>query len=157
MLTLIRCYFSPTETTGGQYIYSGSADGKIHIWSLDGRVVNVLDRARTLPMTMDPSAPEPEITSGARQNVCVRDVSWHSQEPVLMSVSWSSSRAHGGSIVARHEWKGLNKRHGALEDLLEKQKQENSESLSHRRGQRQTRRQHVPGAYENSDVEDDDY
>lgn len=28
--TLIRCHFSPTESTGAQYIYSGSADGKIH-------------------------------------------------------------------------------------------------------------------------------
>ncbi|TFY79706.1 hypothetical protein EWM64_g4307 [Hericium alpestre] len=27
--TLIRCHFSPTETTGGQYIYSGSADGRV--------------------------------------------------------------------------------------------------------------------------------
>jgi len=29
--TLIRCYFSPGETTGGQYLYSGSYDGKIHV------------------------------------------------------------------------------------------------------------------------------
>lgn len=29
--TLIRCHFSPTETTGAQYLYSGSADGKIHV------------------------------------------------------------------------------------------------------------------------------
>ena len=29
--TLIRCHFSPAETTGAQYIYSGSADGKIHV------------------------------------------------------------------------------------------------------------------------------
>lgn len=29
--TLIRCYFSPVETTGGQYLYSGSYDGKIRV------------------------------------------------------------------------------------------------------------------------------
>jgi WD repeat-containing protein 23 len=29
--TLIRCHFSPTETTGAQYLYSGSADGRIHV------------------------------------------------------------------------------------------------------------------------------
>lgn len=29
--TLIRCYFSPVETTGGQYLYSGSYDGRIHV------------------------------------------------------------------------------------------------------------------------------
>lgn len=31
LMTLIRCHFSPTETTGGQYLYSGSADGRIHV------------------------------------------------------------------------------------------------------------------------------
>lgn len=29
--TLIRCHFSPAETTGARYIYSGSADGRIHV------------------------------------------------------------------------------------------------------------------------------
>jgi hypothetical protein len=29
--TLIRCHFSPVETTGAQYLYSGSTDGKIHV------------------------------------------------------------------------------------------------------------------------------
>ncbi|THH13014.1 hypothetical protein EW146_g7163 [Bondarzewia mesenterica] len=118
--TLIRCHFSPAETTGAQYIYSGSADGKIHIWSLDGRVVQVLDRSRTLPMTFDPSGPEPERTMGSRQTVCVRD------EPVILSAGWESDRM--GSSVARHEWKGLAKMApGVLEDYLEKQKLEDTE------------------------------
>lgn len=43
--TLIRCHFSPRENTGQSYIYSGSADGMIHIWSLDGRVVQGETRA----------------------------------------------------------------------------------------------------------------
>ena len=30
-------------------------------------------------MTFDPSEPEPAATRGLRSNVCVRDVSWHSQ------------------------------------------------------------------------------
>jgi WD repeat-containing protein 23 len=29
--TLIRCHFSPVATTGQKYIYSGSADGRIHV------------------------------------------------------------------------------------------------------------------------------
>lgn len=29
--TLIRCHFSPRATTGQQYIYSGSADGRVHV------------------------------------------------------------------------------------------------------------------------------
>ncbi|KAF8445715.1 WD40 repeat-like protein [Boletus edulis BED1] len=124
--TLIRCNFSPAETTGGQYIYSGSADGRIHIWSLDGRIVQVLDRSRTLPISYDPSGPEPEPLTASRATVCVRDVSWSSREPVLMSVGWESSRV-GGSIVARHEWKGLSKMANSLEDFVEKQRIEISQ------------------------------
>ncbi|KAG9314168.1 WD40-repeat-containing domain protein [Chiua virens] len=141
--TLIRCNFSPAETTGGQYIYSGSADGKIHIWSLDGRIVQTLDRSQTLPMSCDPSGPELEPLSGPRSAVCVRDVSWSSSEPVLMSVGWESARV-GGSIVARHEWKGLSKMAYSLEDFTEKQRTE--------RDQRAARRaagyRRVPGAFE---------
>ena len=104
--TLIRCYFSPDETTGGQYLYSGSYDGKIHvsistmakmvkplvidlgmmqIWSLDGTTVQVLDRSQTLPIACDPSAPEPDESTGRQlrgdgnNKICVRDVSWHPQ------------------------------------------------------------------------------
>ena len=29
--TLIRCHFSPDETTGGSYLYTGSSDGRIHV------------------------------------------------------------------------------------------------------------------------------
>ncbi|KIY50649.1 WD40 repeat-like protein, partial [Fistulina hepatica ATCC 64428] len=126
--TLIRCRFSPAETTGGKYIYSGSFDGRIHIWSLDGRVVQVLDRANTLPMSFDPSAPEvrdDHSTQRRRLSVTVRDVSWHSQEPVLLSAGWEGNT--GGSIVARHEWKGLTKLHGSLEDWVEKSHQESKE------------------------------
>ncbi|KAI9507805.1 WD40-repeat-containing domain protein [Russula earlei] len=121
--TLIRCHFSPVETTGGRYIYSGSADGRIHIWSLDGRVVQVLDRSKTLPMFFDPSASEVDRPTGSSRIVSVRDVSWHSKEPVLMSAAWSNG--DGGSIVARHEWKGLLKIRGALEDHVEKRRLEN--------------------------------
>ncbi|KAL4069807.1 WD40-repeat-containing domain protein [Scleroderma yunnanense] len=130
--TLIRCNFSPAETTGGKYIYSGSADGKVHIWSLDGRIVEILDRSRTLPMSCEPSGPEPDPLMGSRSTICVRDVSWSSTEPVLMSVGWEASHV-GGSVVARHEWKGLSKMSHSLEDWTEKQRVEG-------RSQRATRR-----------------
>lgn len=141
--TLIRCHFSPAETTGGQYIYSGSADGRIHIWSLDGRVVQVLDRSKTLPMAFAPSGPEPPKFTGSKA-VCVRDVSWHSKEPVLMSVAWSNG--HNGSVVARHEWKGLLKMPGALEDLVEKRRLESQERSARLPG-------HMPGQLDLDDEE----
>ncbi|KAI9570371.1 WD40 repeat-like protein [Boletus coccyginus] len=130
--TLIRCNFSPAETTGGQYIYSGSADGRVHIWSLDGRIVQVLDRSQTLPMSYDPSSPELEPLTGSRATVCVRDVSWSSREPVLMSVGWESSGV-GGSVVARHEWKGLSKMAYSLEDFTEKQRREHVQRAASQR------------------------
>ncbi|KZT74971.1 WD40 repeat-like protein [Daedalea quercina L-15889] len=120
--TLIRCHFSPAETTGQQYIYSGSSNGQIHIWSLDGRVVQVLDRSQTLPMSFDPSGPEQPQLGAAPKKICVRDVSWHSEQPVLMSAGWLGSRWNHreGSLIARHEWKGLSKMKYRLEDLVEK-------------------------------------
>jgi hypothetical protein len=52
----------------------------------------------------------------------VRDVAWHSQEPTLMTCSWA---AHSRpSEVAKHEWKGLNKLGGRLEDFAEREAQE---------------------------------
>ncbi|KAF4573324.1 hypothetical protein EYR40_003596 [Pleurotus pulmonarius] len=129
--TLIRCHFSPAETTGGQYIYSGSADGRIHIWSLDGTIVQVLDRTSTYPISFDPSDPEHGEPKG-RHSICVRDVSWHSHEPVLMSAGWDGGR--GGSSLARHEWKGMSKLR-RLEDVVEKERQE-STSSPHRRSNR---------------------
>lgn len=100
--TLIRCHFSPAETTGGAYLYSGSADAKVYvrnhsyipwtwanpdntrisqIWSLDGTLVQVLDRRRSLPISFDPSAPEVDerpLRRGHESHGTVRDVSWHS-------------------------------------------------------------------------------
>ncbi|KAF9024126.1 WD40 repeat-like protein [Hymenopellis radicata] len=160
--TLIRCKFSPAETTGSQYIYSGSANGKIHIWSLDGTLVQILDRTQTLPLGHDPSAPEDPTPLGKR-NVCVRDVSWHSQEPVMMSAAWASN-SRGGSILARHEWKGLQKMGGSLEDWVLKQAEEAAEEGSPRRSRRlselQRRREvtsQMVGAYPPDEYFDEDY
>lgn len=146
--TLIRCHFSPLATTGQQYVYSGSADGKIHIWSLDGRVVEVLDRSKARPIysdgTMsatDPSSSEDFSNSNSinqardeirtrsgntyrnTQACTVRDVSWHSSEPSLMSTAWDGPDNERGSI-AKHEWKGYGKNGLSLEDAIARSKEE---------------------------------
>ncbi|OBZ68544.1 LEC14B protein [Grifola frondosa] len=142
--TLIRCHFSPAETTGQQYIYSGSSNGKIHIWSLDGKVVQVLDRAYTLPISYDPSGPQPvDGRPPSRNKIC---------QPILMSAGWLGSHwsAREGSVIARHEWKGLSKSRGALEDYVEKQKSERTE-----RAQRRARRWQMPGSFGAESDEDD--
>ncbi|PBL00697.1 WD40 repeat-like protein [Armillaria gallica] len=157
--TLIRCHFSPAETTGSQYIYSGSADGKIHIWSLDGTIVQILDRNQSLLMGHDPSAPERLSTHHTNRRVCVRDVSWHSQEPVMMSAGWDSG--DGGSILARHEWKGLSKMNGSLEDWVERDESKRHATENVRRSSRlATRRRRdfnlIPGTYLDEDEDDED-
>ena len=150
------------------------------IWSLDGRIVQILDRTHTLPMTFDPSAPQLGQLKGDGHAVCVRDVSWHtkvsglnfncvdlgqssSQEPVIMSAGWEGS--YGQSLVARHEWKGLSKIGGRLEDHVTKELEEKSEhqTSSRRSSNRQTSRRetllrHLPGhyAFVEEDAEDDE-
>ncbi|ETS63933.1 hypothetical protein PaG_02262 [Moesziomyces aphidis] len=185
--TLIRCHFSPAETTGQKYIYSGSADGKIHIWNLDGTVAQVLDRSQVRPLyaekdpanqvhaykapgtaddddesedddldvfrppgiASDPSAPPvpwfrrkhprrhgaaaTDASAGGRASrvagrghrgtgggaACtVRDVSWHPQEPSLMSTAWDGAEGESGSI-AKHELADWSKRHMTLDDIRE--------------------------------------
>lgn len=83
--TLIRAHFAPENSTGQDYVYSGSADGRVHVWNLDGTVVQVLDRKLTVPLVdsekegvySDPSGAE-RVTSGgasraSRANAyCVR-------------------------------------------------------------------------------------
>lgn len=48
-----------------------------------------------------------------------------------MSVGWEGRRV--GSVVARHEWKGLSKLSHSLEDWVDKQKAESQARLETRR------------------------
>jgi DDB1- and CUL4-associated factor 11 len=96
------------------------------IWSLDGSVVQVLDRSRTLDIMHDPSAPDhPSTENDTYGNgvSCVRDVSWHSREPVLMSCAWEGSSSRY-STVARHEWKGWSKNAMSLQDIVAREREE---------------------------------
>lgn len=58
-----------------------------------------------------------------------------------MSAGWSDE---DGSIVARHEWKGLGKMSGSLEDWIEKNKQQQREM------------QWMPGSFEPEETEEDE-
>ena len=51
------------------------------------------------------------------------------EKPVLMSVAWSSA-GRGGSVIARHERKGLSKIRGVLEDFVEKNHLQSREQYS---------------------------
>lgn len=78
----------------------------------------------------------------------------------MISAAWSS--AETGSHIARHEWKGLSKTAGCLEDWVQRQREEESDARGQRRrsmrlrelAQRRAAAQSMPRAF--SDSVDDD-
>lgn len=116
--TLIRVHFSPPHITGHRYIASGSSDGRIHVWNLDGTIAQVINRSKTVPLVKasrpsrsgletkylynDPydsperskrTTPQPRLYG--YDSMTVRDVSWNPNEPVLISTSWGGSCSVG--------------------------------------------------------------
>ena len=87
--TLIRCHFSPPTSSNSRYVYTGSEDGKVWIYNLDGTVRQTIDVTKATKHTR-PRGGEAgymyEMHHGAAQHVwktCVRDASWSPTAPVL--------------------------------------------------------------------------
>ena len=86
--TLIRCHFSPPGSTNSRYVYSGSEDGKVHIYNLDATLAGTID---VTSATLDTRPKDPSIHMDAWEDIrsrnnwktCVRDASWHPNAPVL--------------------------------------------------------------------------
>lgn len=91
--TLIRCHFSPVQSTGQRYLYTGSADGLVAIYRLDGTLVKKLDvNAAFQKHTQRPVS------------YIARDVSWHPHCPSIISSCRTDSgstayNAIGGGLV----------------------------------------------------------
>ncbi|KNZ46796.1 hypothetical protein VP01_694g11 [Puccinia sorghi] len=128
LYTLIRVHFSPPNTTGQRYIGSGSADGNIHVWNLDGTTAQKIERSRACPLLKpsgvaeeggqhefnDPYRPAEAMgtgrTSAAGSDLfrrgfyvedvepTVRDISWNPNEPSIMSTSWGSCSGDPGAL-----------------------------------------------------------
>ncbi|KAI8583171.1 hypothetical protein K450DRAFT_169962, partial [Umbelopsis ramanniana AG] len=86
--TLIRCHFSPPSNTGQRYIYSGSADGRAHIYNLDGSVNQILDASEIIGQSRYRQRRSYSYTFGYDATPCTRDVSWHPYLPNIISSSW---------------------------------------------------------------------
>ncbi|KAK4540622.1 hypothetical protein LTR36_009052 [Oleoguttula mirabilis] len=107
--TLIRCHFSPPGSTDGRYIYSGSHDGKIHIWNLDGTTasppINVLQATKNSRPADDERYVDryDYYGRGGVWKTIVRDCSWHPSAPVIAATSWNGWD-HGLGTCTVHSW-----------------------------------------------------
>ncbi|KAG8624797.1 hypothetical protein KVT40_007864 [Elsinoe batatas] len=107
--TLIRCHFSPPGSTDGRYVYSGSHDGSIYIWNMDGSLksqLKVSEASQSGPI--DPRYDEYDMMGDSRTTRILRDVSWHPFAPVIATTSWNGG-AHNSGTTTVHSWNdGLN-------------------------------------------------
>ncbi|KAK3814267.1 MAG: WD40-repeat-containing domain protein [Benniella sp.] len=90
--TLIRCHFSPVHSTGQRYLYTGSSDGKVYIYRLDGTLARTLDTCAAFQRYAKVHDPP---------SLIARDVSWHPYHPTITSSvgSWYTSHDVEGGIV----------------------------------------------------------
>lgn len=84
--TLIRCHFAPPDSANSRYVYSGSSDGKVHVWNMDSTVAKVIDVAEATKGTRRSDGRRRYFAFDDDDNeweACVRDVSWHPHAPVM--------------------------------------------------------------------------
>jgi len=96
--TLIRCHFSPPSTTGQRYLYTGSEDGCVRIFSLDGHIVQTLDVAEAIREKLNNNRTRYQLRP------VTRDVSWHPYLPIMTSTSWAGYYLNSGVLVC-HSYK----------------------------------------------------
>jgi len=107
--TLIRCHFSPPTSSNSRYVYSGSEDGKVYIWNLDGQQVATVDVSNSTRGTRpqaDGRGDAFDWDMGYNSNVwktCVRDASWSPTAPVIAATSWNGWGMSTGTVSV-HSW-----------------------------------------------------
>ena len=127
--TLIRCYFSPSSTTGQRYLYTGSEDGKIHVFGLDGEIVRVIDvNAIKLPQSpLDAfrrNFNSYHMNWNLEERAVVRDIAWHPFHPFLACSTWCCSSNVDGMIVG-YKWRTRNETEKKPPKTKEKRRRSN--------------------------------
>ena len=85
--TLIRCHFSPPNSTNSRYVYSGSEDGCVYVYNLDATLAGKIDVKEA---TFESRPRDPglymysyEMDDRDTWRTCVRDASWHPNAPMI--------------------------------------------------------------------------
>lgn len=110
--TLIRCYFSPPQSTGSRYVYTGSADGVVRIFNIDSTLAGTIDVHSATEAVRKANEEYVNVQSWYRgyehNSCCIRDVSWHPSAPVFAATGFQGNHIGVGSISV-HSWKGAEK------------------------------------------------
>ncbi|OAL40040.1 hypothetical protein AYO20_00458 [Fonsecaea nubica] len=112
--TLIRCHFSPPGSSNSRYVYSGSEDGKVYIWNMDGTQKATIDVYAATRHTRPRNDGSDGFGGGGYGyelhghhnsvwKTCVRDASWSPTAPVLAATSWNGWGMATGTVSV-HSW-----------------------------------------------------
>ncbi|KIW78251.1 hypothetical protein Z517_08085 [Fonsecaea pedrosoi CBS 271.37] len=112
--TLIRCHFSPPGSSNSRYVYSGSEDGKVYIWNMDGTQKATIDVYAATRHTRPRNDGSDSFNGGGYGyelhghhnsvwKTCVRDASWSPTAPVLAATSWNGWGMATGTVSV-HSW-----------------------------------------------------
>ncbi|VUC36806.1 unnamed protein product [Clonostachys rosea] len=93
--TLIRCHFSPPNSSNSRYVYTGSSDGKVYIYNIDATMAGVID-VNEASTHLRPVMP---FYRGRNWNACVRDASWHPHAPMLVASAWNGIDLANGTCT----------------------------------------------------------
>lgn len=119
--TLIRCHFSPPSSTNSRYVYSGSKDGKVHVWNMDATKAAEIDVGAATRGTRPRDGRTRHYFTSSRGDwaTCVRDASWHPHAPFIAASALNGfSMSHG--TVSLHSYGEDGEGDGGDEDESER-------------------------------------
>ncbi|CAI6014334.1 unnamed protein product [Clonostachys chloroleuca] len=93
--TLIRCHFSPPNSTNSRYVYTGSSDGKVYIYNIDATIASVINVSEATKCLK----PTEGYYRGRFWNSCVRDASWHPHAPMIVASAWNGHDLANGTCT----------------------------------------------------------
>lgn len=98
--TLIRCHFAPPGSTDARYVYTGSHDGHVYVYNIDGTVARKIDVQEA---TQGDRAPRNSRwfrrAWEARDGLtCVRDASWHPNAPFIAASALQAGDRWMGTV-----------------------------------------------------------